>query len=433
MLALTGFGIIVVLLSCILFRKLSALVALILIPCLGALIAGYSPHEISLFIMDGLRSIVPAAGMFVFAIIFFGVVSDAGMLDPIIGRIIKMMGLNPVRITIGTVVLTLLIHLDGSGAVTFMITVPALLPLYERLGMQKRILACLVAMAAGCNVLPWVGPMIRASATMQTPAAVLFQPLIPVQIAGFCLVFFYAYRFGKKEQQRLGLVPGGQEASGYSYQISEEKLALRRPKLFWPNIILSLAVIISLVAGWVDAVVSFMAGTAIALIMNYPNVEDQKKRVDAHAKPALMMASILMGAGVLVGIMKNSGMMNAMAVAAVSGVPESMSSQIPLILGLISTPLSLFFDPDSFYFGVMPVIAQVYQTLGGDPLEVARAALLGVQTTGFPISVMTPSTFLLVALCKVDVGEHQKFSLPYLWSCSVVMTLTAALLGVISL
>ncbi|MDL2271532.1 citrate:proton symporter [Desulfovibrio sp. OttesenSCG-928-I05] len=440
MLALTGLCIIIVMLAAILTKKLSALAALMLVPCAGALLMGFSPAEISRFIIDGLRNIVPAAGMFVFAILFFGVVSDAGMLDPIINWIIRKMGNYPARITMGTVLLTLIIHLDGSGAVTFMLTVPAILPIYERLGMDRRILALTIGMAAGVNVLPWVGPVIRASAVMQVPAATLFYPLIPVQIVGLGAVFLIAYMLGKREERRLGLGAYGANASAAGspaggeadlYAIPEEKMALRRPRMFWPNIILTLCVIITLVAGWVDAVVSFMIGTALALIINYPDVDMQKKRVDAHAKPALMMASILMAAGVFVGIMKGAGMLTAMAQAAVSAVPEAMGQHIPFALGIISMPLSLFFDPDSFYFGVMPVIAEVYGTLGGDPLEVARAALLGALTTGFPITPLTPAPFLLVALCRIDFGEHQKYCFPYLWLCTILMTVAAAAFGVI--
>ena len=50
--------------------------------------------------------------------------------------------------------LGLLVHLDGSGAVTFLVTIPVMLPLYDRLGMDRRVLACAVSMAAGVDFLP---------------------------------------------------------------------------------------------------------------------------------------------------------------------------------------------------------------------------------------------------------------------------------------
>jgi H+/gluconate symporter-like permease len=148
MLALLGLVTIVTLLVVIMMKWISPLVALILIPVAAALIGGFG-WDTGKFIVSGLQSLAPVVGMFVFAILFFGVVTDAGMLDPIIDRILRTVGTKPTRIVMGTTLLALLIHLDGSGAVTFLITIPAMLPLYDKLGIDRRILACAASMAAG--------------------------------------------------------------------------------------------------------------------------------------------------------------------------------------------------------------------------------------------------------------------------------------------
>jgi CitMHS family citrate-Mg2+:H+ or citrate-Ca2+:H+ symporter len=159
----------------------------------------------------------------------------------------------------------------------------------------------------------------------------------------------------------------------------------------------------------------------------------QRKRVDAHAKAALMMASILLAAGVFTGIMQGSGMLKAMAQTAVTFVPADMAQHIPFGLGLISMPLSLLFDPDSFYFGVLPVVAEVGKQLGVPPVQFAQASLLGQMTTGFPVSPLTPATFLIVGLTGVDLGDHQKFTFPFLLGASVVMTIACVIFGVFPL
>ncbi len=193
MLALLGLLTIVVLLAAIISKRMSPLVALIAVPVVAALIGGFGLEGTGKFIVRGIREIAPVAGMFVFAILYFGIVTDAGLLDPIIDAILRAVGTRPTRIVMGTALLALVVHLDGSGAVTFLITVPALRPLYDRLGMDRRVLACAASLAAGVNFLPWTGPTLRASAALNVPVAELFNPLIPVQAVGLLYVFVVAY------------------------------------------------------------------------------------------------------------------------------------------------------------------------------------------------------------------------------------------------
>jgi citrate-Mg2+:H+ or citrate-Ca2+:H+ symporter, CitMHS family len=355
------------------------------------------------------------------------------MLDPIIDRILRAVGSRPTRIVGGTALLALLIHLDGSGAVCFLVTIPAMLPLYEKLGMDRRVLACAASMAAGVNFLPWTGPTLRASAALKIPVTDIFQPMIGVQVVGLIYVFIVAWLLGKREERRLGFGGSGVVAHDFDRARTPEEAALRRPRLFFVNLLLTVIIMAVMIGGWVDPVVMFMIGVVLALTINYPDVAEQRKRIDAHSKAALLMAGILLAAGAFTGIMTGTGMLKALATAAVSVVPDSMGHQIPFVLGLLSMPLSLLFDPDSFYFGVLPVVAEVTKGLGGQPIQVAQAALLGQMTTGFPVSPLTPATFLVVGLAGIDLGAHQRFSIPFLFGASVLMTIAAVVFGVLPL
>ena len=437
MLALLGFITIFALLVVILGKKMSALVALIAIPVLTALLAGFGP-EIGGFITTGIKAIAPIAGMLLFAILFFGILTDAGMLDPIVNRILKVVGTNPVRITLGTAMLAAIVHLDGSGAVTFLVTVPAMLPLYIKLNMDKRILACIVAMAAGvANALPWGGPTLRASAALHIPISELYLPMVPVQICGMLFVFGCAWMLGRREQRRLGLAgaaaSGAGAATHHVRELGEEELKLRRPGRFIPNVLLVLVVLGTMISNVLDPVVCFMIGTVLALLMNYPNVAEQRARVDAHAKAALMMASILFAAGAFTGIMKGTGMLAAMAKLVAASIPAGLATHLPFVTGLVSMPLSLLFDPDSFYFGVLPVLAEAGTALGVPAVQIGQAALMGQMTTGFPVSPLTPATFLLVGLVGIDLAEHQRFTIPFLFAASVFMTCVSVLFGLFPL
>jgi CitMHS family citrate-Mg2+:H+ or citrate-Ca2+:H+ symporter len=210
----------------------------------------------------------------------------------------------------GTSLLGLLVHLDGSGAVTFLITIPVMLPLYERLGLDKRVLACAVSMAAGVNFLPWTGPLIRASASLHIPVMEIFRPLVPVQIVGIAFVFVCAWWLGKRESKRLGLEAGIQSEI-FQRKLTPEEQSLRRPSRFWINLTLTLVLVAGMIGLRLDPVVVFMIGVVLALWINYPATKMQSERLEAHSRAALMMAGILFAAGAFTGIMKESGMLNA--------------------------------------------------------------------------------------------------------------------------
>ncbi|MGA7234793.1 MAG: citrate:proton symporter [Bryobacteraceae bacterium] len=430
MLALLGVVTIVTLLVVILTKAMTPLSALIAVPVAAALAGGFGAKTAG-FMLHGIQGVAGVAGMFIFAILFFGIMTDAGMLDPIIDGILRAVGSNPARIVMGTSLLALLVHLDGSGAVTFLVTVPVMLPLYDRLGMDKRVLACAASMAAGVNFLPWTGPMIRASASLHLPVASIFNPLIPVQAAGLVFVFAAAWWLGKREARRLSRSAEARaSAARHVREIDEAGRALRRPRRFWINLLLTGSIIAGMTALKLEPVAVFMVGVVLALQINYPNLKIQRERINAHAQAALMMAGILFAAGAFTGIMKDSGMLDAMAKSAIGLTPSNAGRHLPFALGLVSMPLSVLFDPDSFYFGVLPVLSQAAAKFGVPPVQMAQSAMLGLHTTGFPVSPLTPAPFLLVGLAGIEFREHQRFSWPFLLAASVWMTLVCVAIGI---
>ena len=435
MLVVVAMATLLLLLAAILSNRVSPLVALILIPCLAALVLGQG-ELIPAQVIAGIGQIAPIAGMFVFAILFFGIMTDVGLLAPLVRGILALVGKRPSRITLGTAALALLIHLDGSGAVCFLVTIPALRPLYDELGMDRRVLACTASMAAGVNFLPWTGPTVRAAASLKLSVSDIFAPLVWVQLVGLAFVFAASWYLGMREERRLGL--GAQSAADAGDVVPASNVlaahggdpANLRPRMFPANLALTLAVVALMVTGVAEPVVVFMVGTAIALAMNYPAPAKQRERIEAHAPAAMLMVGVLLAAGAFTGILNGSGMIKALAGASVSLVPEGLGAHIPVILATIAMPLSLVFDPDSFYFGVLPVVAEVAGHYGVAPVKVAQAALLGQMTTGFPVSPLTPATFLVAGLSGIELGAHQRFSIPWLFAASLVMTVAAVVLGV---
>jgi citrate-Mg2+:H+ or citrate-Ca2+:H+ symporter, CitMHS family len=413
-------------LAAILSRRLSPLAALVLIPILASLASGFGLRT-SGFIISGIQSMASVISMFVFAILFFGVLSDAGMLNPLIHWILRLVGKHPVRIVPGTFLLALLLHLDGSGAVVFLIALPALLPLYDEVGIDRRILACAASLAAGVNFLPWTGPTLRAAASLHVSTIALFRPLFPVQVVGLLFALGMCVWLGLKEEHRLRRdqsAPAPDSPALSTRQGGSRRLGI--------NVALTIAVLGAALTGKVEPAVCFMLGTVLALIVNFSNAERQRLQIEAHAKAAITMTAILCAAGCFTGILKGTGMLAAMASACVHALPAHFGPHIPFLLALAAMPLSIVFDPDSFYFGVLPVLAATAGAYGVASVTVAQAALLGMHTTGFPVSPLTPATFLVTGLTGIDLGDHQRFSGPFLFAASVVMALAAVTLGIFS-
>ena len=303
------------------------------------------------------------------------------------------------------------------------------MPLFQKLKMNLWVEATIVALAAGImNVMPWGGPTVRAAAAMsglgyEVTGSELWVGIMPAWIAGLVTCLLVAAFLGKKEAKRIAAGIPAQEVTGLTEaKTTNTSNELARSGWRWYfNVALILVILYILVTNRLSPAVTFMIGYCVLLIVNYPSVDLQHKIINSHAQAAFLMVSIVFAAGAFTGVVKNSGMLASMTDALVSIIPTSMGTFIAPIVGLFSVPLSLLFDPDSYYYGVMPVIANAVSAMGGNALAVAKASIMGQMTLGFPLSPLTGATFLLLGLSGQDLGDHQKHTLPYAWGASAIM------------
>lgn len=434
MLGLIGFLTMAIIILLLLRSKTIPAIAFVAVPTVMALIAGFSVEEIGGFVKKGVASTSSMAALFIFSITFFGIMTDAGMFDRIIDALVGRAGNNVVAITVLTAVIACIGHLDGSGASTFLITIPAMLPIYQKLGMRATTLMLICTSAMGVmNLMPWGGPTMRAATVVGVDPTDLWTTLIPMQVVGLVICFAIAVIMGRLEiKNGAGYNPNRKivTSTEESAVSGEKKKELVRPRLFWFNLILTIALILVLSFADLPSYYVFMIGVAIALLVNYPGSKLQNKIIKSHSSAAITMASTLLAAGVLLGILGESGIMDAMATAMVSVIPSFMGPYIAIIFGILSVPLALAFDTDSYFYGVLPIVVGIGESFGVSPVDVAIALVVCRNCATF-ISPVVPATYLGCGLAGVEIKDHIKVSFFWIWGVSLVCLVSGIILGII--
>ena len=476
MLTILGFTMIATFLVLIMLKKMSPIAALVLIPALFCVFVGKGA-KLGDYVIDGVTSLAPTAAMLMFAIVYFGVMIDVGLFDPIVRGILKFCKADPLRIVVGTAVLAAIVSLDGDGSTTFMITVSAMYPLYKRLKMSLVVMTGVAAMANGVmNTLPWGGPTARAATALKLNASDIFVPMIPALAVGLLGVLVLAYVLGRRERKRLGVltldevlveepaesetvlvgagtgkgngasgVGNDRKATGSSgsgtdadAELPDEDDGFRgldpnrptlRPKLYWFNALLTVTLLTAMIMEWLPIPVLFLLGAALALTVNFPHMPDQKARLGAHAENVLNVSGMVFAAAVFTGVLQGTGMVDHMATWLVDNIPDGMGPHMAFVTGVLSIPLTYFMSNDGFYFGILPVLAEAGQAHGVSSLEIARASLVGQPL--HMSSPLVPAVYVLVGMAKVEFGDHTRFVVKWAALTSLVVLGAGILFGII--
>lgn len=432
MVAVVGFAMIICIVALLLKGKMSPIVVLTVIPAVAALILGHGPVEIADFIKEGVKTTTNNGILFIFSVIYFGVMSDTGMFDVIVNFLVKKAGNNVIAVTVATAIIATIAHLDGTTATTVLITIPALYPVYKAMKIDTKILLCLTGACMGVmNLLPWGGPVARAATVLSMDANDLWHILIPIQIVGLIFNIVVAVLLGMLAIKQGAGVGKGEKVE-QDQKTKDEEIALRRPKLLIFNLALTIALIAVLSAGLVTSYVAFMIALSLALAVNYPNLKTQDKLVKKHAPAALIISATLFSAGAMVGIFDGTGMLTEMANAIMSIIPGFLGQFIHIIFGILALPLGLCIGTDAYFYGIMPLVMQVGETYGVASLSTALTMVIG-KNLALMVSPLVPATYLAIGLTDVELKDHMKFSIPIYWGISIVMLVIGVILGIVPL
>jgi len=453
MLVALGFLMVAVFMFLIMSKRATPVVALIAVPVAFGIAAG-AGFGIGDMITDGVKAVAPTAALLFFAIIYFGMMIDVGLFDPLVRLVLRIVHADPMRLVVGTAVLAMVVSLDGDGSTTFIIVTSAMLPLYMKLGVSPVVLTVVAGLANGAmNIVPWGGPTARAAAALNVSATDVFVPMIPAMLGGVVVVLLFAWQLGRSERRRIGklvmssesLLVGAAGGPGRERRISgsagdggtgadgqepfvdglDPQRATLRPKLFWFNAILTVALLTMLIVDVLPIPVLFMIASAIALTANFPHIKDQQEAITRHASSIVGVVAMVLAAAVLIGVFKGTGMVEAMAQWLVHVIPSGMGPHLAVITGVLSLPFTFFMSNDAFYFGIMPVLTEAASTYGITPVEMARASITG--QTFHMQSPLVPAILLLVTLAGVSLADHHR---KVLWRAALV-SLSMLAIGIV--
>lgn len=419
-LGIAGFILMFLMVALLLKGKTIPAVVFIILPIIVGLIVGFTPDEMSGYIKDGVSSVSTTAVLFIFAVLFFGVMSDAGVFDRIVNKVVKYVGDNILLLMFATILIAIIGHLDGSGATTLLITIPPLLPFYKKMNVRPIVLLGITCLTMGVmNIVPWGGPCGRTAAALEVSTTEIWSYCIPAQIFGIAVIACLCVLFAKQEKKRgAGLKAGTVRVEEAETAVNE----LHRPKLFWFNIALIVCVVLMLTLTKIPTHVTFMIALAIGLAVNYPSQKDQGERVKAHATDALTMAFTALASGVLIGIMGKSPMLDAMTDIVLSFMPESMAPHLHVLFAAVNSPLSMVIHGDALTYGIVPIINQIVSSYG-IPAAAVGAAFLITFGPAIYIMPMTAATYMGLGLAEVELKNHIAFS--YKWAFVLSLTMLA--------
>ena len=428
-LAFLGFAMIIVFMALIMAKKLSPFTSLILVPVAFGLLAGYGWDTLG-YAMDGIKSVASTFAMMTFAILYFGVMLTAGMFDPMVDHVVAWCKGDPLKVLVGTAILAAFVSLDGDGTTTVMICCTAMIPIYNRLKIKKIYLATLIILQ-NCimNLIPWGGPTARVMSVMKLDAGEILAPLVPGMVLSAIYVVGVSYYLGLKERKRLGVAKAA-SSEVHKVEVSPEEQEWKRPKLIFFNLALTAAVIVSLIMGLASSAILFGVGTAIALVVNYPDQKIQRKVISSLAPDMINVVMMVLGAGVLMGILngpEDAGMSNAIAQFLVSVIPESLGRYFAVIIAVISAPGTFLLNNDAFYYGVLPPLAATAEAYGFTSLQIGFAALMG-QAFHF-LSPLVPFIYLLMDQTEITLAQYQGYIFRWCVGIFVIFMVMGLALG----
>ena len=438
MLTFFSYAMIITFMFLVMKRKMSPFASLVFVPLffsLVLLITGNSNDgSIGEYVLNGIKTVSNTGIMLLFAILYFSIMLDAGLFDPITKKMIYFAKGDPMKVLMVTAIVAAIVSLNGDGTTTTLICCSAFIPIYRKLGMHLMNLAVLIILQNTImNLLPWGGPTARVMAVLNVGPEIIVYLAPGMIISLLYVILIVAPVMGKRERMRLGIKTMSAEELYNLTTINDVTIqSLRRPKMWMVNAILTLSVIVLLIADAIykigfPPVFIFLIATVLALLINYPDLQDQSSRINANGGDAIQVVMLIFAAGVFMGLFQGTGMADALATHFTKIIPHQLSGFWGLLIAIISAPGTFFISNDGFYFGVLPVLAEAGRGYGFTNMQMALASLMG--QAFHLLSPLVAFIYLLLRMTKLDMGKWQIESAKWAAGIFVIFVLVICLTG----
>ncbi|MDS0528188.1 SLC13 family permease [Clostridium sp. SHJSY1] len=430
--AFIGFTMMIIITYLLLKKKVSTLLAFGVVPIIGAILIGSSLNDIAKYVTKGLDMTLSLTMIMLFSLPYFKLMDDTGLFNTIVKWLLKHTKLQPITLAIISVIIPTIIEIDGSVISAYVITIPLLLPLYKKLKMDPKVLLFLCS-AGMCfdYILPWNARTLRGASLLKSidnAPNFIFSKLIPIQIAYLVVLIMLAIILAKIQMKKgAGLAEGELDNSDLEEAFKETELS--RPKMFLPNLILTILVVVGLIVVKVPNYFMFALGLVLALAMNYRDLKLQNKLLSKYAAELYPTAPAVLLSGVVVGVLQESGMMDQMVNVLVNIIPTGLGAWVYIIIALIGAPLMFVFTNDTWYYALIPIIAGICNKFGVPTEFVVLALMMNIGAMVSPVA--QPQIYLACDLADhTELADFVRFAFPLFWILTVIWVVLGMVLRI---
>lgn len=427
-----GFVMLAVIVVLLLTNKTSIIPVFGIIPIIAALILGYGLSEIQGFMNDGFKSVLNTIILFSFAVMFFSLLSDVGMFDVIVNRVMKYLGNNVLAVLFVACFVTIISHLDGSGGTTALVTIPTMLPIFKKMKMRPVCIVFVMSIMSGAmNITPWCASMLRITSVIGLDAQELWRYLAPIQAFAIVCALLLMFPIAAIEKKNGAGMTDAEFAELKESLNKPAKVSVSKPVLIF-DMLLTAVMVVGLLLGWFGTAIGFIVAFGLALIVNFKSTKEQGAKIKQYGGPAINMVMTIIAIGVLVGVMNGTGMIEGMTNAILAILPESLGKHLCFLVSLFVVPINTIIGSDNVYFALTPIMQSIVSTYGVTDLALATSIVIPCALAA-NVTLIGASPYLALGLADVTMGEHLKYSFKWIWLLGAACTVFGMIIGKIPL